>query len=141
MSMQKIKNIRGFTLVELMIVVAIVAILVSLATASYQNSIRKGRRNDGQSVILEVAGRQEAFYARNATYTNDLDDLNINAASPDGYYTIAIPTADTTSYAITATATTQGGQNNDRVSVFRITSTGQRQYNDGAQWYDGWSGH
>ena len=50
---------RGFTLVELMIVVAIVAILAAIGYPSYQNSVQKSRRADGRAALQEAAARQE----------------------------------------------------------------------------------
>lgn len=87
------KNSKGFTLIELMIVVAIVAILAAIAYPSYQNSVQKSRRTDARVALQEAASRQERFYAEGNTYTSDLTKLVTNAdgtSSPDGYYTISV---------------------------------------------------
>ncbi len=124
-----------------MIVGVIVVILVSIASPSYQKSIRKGHRNDGQVALMDAAGRQEIFYAKNASYTSDLDNLNISDTSPEGYYTIAISSANSTSYIITATPTSKGSQNEDSVLVFRLNSSGQRQFKNSTGWHNGWNGY
>jgi type IV pilus assembly protein PilE len=59
---------RGFTLIELMVVVAIVGILVGIALPSYQDSVRKGRRGQAKSDLVELAQRAERFRTVNNTY-------------------------------------------------------------------------
>lgn len=120
------KVCKGFTLVELMIVVAIIAILAGVGYPSYQNSIEKGRRTDATSALLDAAGRQEVFYAQNNGYTDDIDELNGNA-SPEGFYTLAVtrPCGEDSCYTLTATAV--GSQLNDEVCrSFTITHTSAR---------------
>jgi type IV pilus assembly protein PilE len=81
-------NNRGFTLVELVMVIAIVGILMAIAIPSYNNSTTKARRVDGQTALMDVMVRQERFYTENNTYTTDLANLPAQAASPEGHYTI-----------------------------------------------------
>lgn len=138
--MHKSKINQGFTLLELMIAIAILGILTSIAYPSYTDYVRKGHRNDGQAILLDAANRQEVHYAKNATYTNDFTKLNLPTASPEGYYTITIPSADATSYTIVASATTKGGQNQDKAKRFRLQSNGVREYYDGSSWKSSWSG-
>lgn len=133
----------GFTLIELMIAVAVVGILAAIAYPSYVDYVRKSRRTDGENAAMLAAQRQEAFYARNATYTTALTDLNMAASSLEGHYTVAITAADATTYTIDVTP--QNDQADDLVQGFRLTSAGQKQYtDDGSTWTDGWvapSGH
>ena len=83
---------RGFTLVELMIVIVIVAILLAVAVPSYQNSVQKGRRADAKSALLDVANRQEGNMLDRGTYSLELTDLGFNQnpyLSEEGHYSVA----------------------------------------------------
>jgi type IV pilus assembly protein PilE len=61
---------RGFTLIELLIAIAVIAILTAIAIPSYQNSIRKSRRPDAKTGLLDLAAREERYFTLNNTYTN-----------------------------------------------------------------------
>ncbi len=88
---------RGFTLVELMIVVAIAAILAAIAYPSYQDSIRKSRRTEAKTALENVAAEQEKYYYRNNAYTRDLTKLGYSGTAgagqkntENGYYRIQV---------------------------------------------------
>ncbi len=68
---------RGFTLIELMIAVVIIAILASIALPGYQQFIMEGRRSEGQTALLDIAARQEQFFMENHRYTANIADLGI----------------------------------------------------------------
>lgn len=94
---QVIKKARGFTLIELMITVAIVAILAAIAYPSFQNSIRKSRRTEAKTALENVAAEQERYYYRNNAYTRDLTQLGYSGAAgtgqkvtENGYYRIQV---------------------------------------------------
>ncbi len=97
-------NNKGFTLVELMIVIAILGVLGSLAYPSYVSHVKKANRADGIDSLLALAGRMEEYYMNNDTY---VDATVANATSSDGLYTLSITTA--TAFAYTITATPVGG--------------------------------
>ena len=97
-------NNKGFTLVELMIVIAILGILGAVAYPSYLSHVKKANRADGIDSLLALAGRMEEFYMNNDTY---VDATVASATSSDGKYTLAITTA--TAFAYTITATPVGG--------------------------------
>lgn len=139
--MNKPIHLRGFTLIELMIAIAVIGILAAVAYPSYVDSIRKSRRSDGQSALMEAAQKLEAHRARNATYTATLSDAKISATSPEGHYTIAIVGCPIAS-CYTLTATPVGDQAEDTVQGYRLYSTGKKEVSsDGSTWSDGWIPH
>lgn len=80
---------RGFTLIEVMIVVVIVGILASIAYPSYRNYVLKANRAEGAAHILRILQAQERHYSQNMTYTTALSDLQIDASSETGKYSIS----------------------------------------------------
>ena len=87
-------NTKGFSLIELMVVVAILGIIAVIAFPSYQDSVRKGKRADGESLLLEIAARQGRHLYTNGTYSTDLTDLNFpsanNVSSSEGHYQASV---------------------------------------------------
>jgi len=100
------KNARGFTLIELMIAVAIIGILATVAYPAYTDSVTKSKRADAISSLLVTAGRMEEYYMNNDTYAvADVATLMGSDQSPDGYYTLSFATAPTAfTYKLVATA-------------------------------------
>jgi type IV pilus assembly protein PilE len=81
-------GLRGFTLIELMITVAIVALLASIAYPAYLDSVRKGRRAEGRSALLNLLQQQERFYTQTGSY------MSFTAGAIDTNGTIAIAGVD-----------------------------------------------
>jgi len=143
------KRSYGFTLVELMIVVVVIGILSAVAYPNYVDSVRKSRRNDGQSALMDAAQRLEVFYSRQASYTTSLTAPNpdISSTSTEGYYTISIlaatvPCPVIRCYVLNAVPRAFRGQNNDDVQGFRLHSNGTKQHSlDGSSWVNGWDIH
>lgn len=119
-------NIKGFTLIELMIVVVVVAVLAAIAIPAYQNYVERARRADAKSAILTVQLAQEKWRANNPTYTSDMTDLGFsqvgNNGSADGFYTVDVADGATaTNYTVTAVPI--GPQANDDCGMFTLTVT------------------
>ncbi|QQZ30110.1 type IV pilin protein [Thiothrix subterranea] len=102
--MTTIKHHQGFTLIELMITVAIVGILAAIAYPSYTAQVQKSRRADAQIALQEIAQRQEAYFLRNSSYAHDLsipipDDpsvksLRYGTVSHDEHYDLTVFATD-----------------------------------------------
>jgi len=127
--------IAGFTLVELIIVIVIVSILMAVALPSYQDSMRKGRRADAKSGLMDAANRQERFMLDRSTYTDDMTELGFGAdptISEEGHYSIDVEAPDpncpiATCYTLTATPVAGGAQAGDSFCTsLTIKSTGAR---------------
>jgi type IV pilus assembly protein PilE len=81
---------RGFTLIEVMVVVAIIAILAGVALPSYQEHVRKSRRVDAKETLTRLATQQERYFFQNSRYARTLAELQVTNTSPEGWYTISI---------------------------------------------------
>jgi type IV pilus assembly protein PilE len=143
---------RGFTLIELMVVVVIATILVSLALPSYLSQLRQSRRTEAKTALLDLAGREERYFstsAGGANYSAAAADLGYAGAFPQvvgsGYYTVNVCIAGTGAapcapsaapgpmYTITATPVATSSQVNDaQCTSFSVDSVGQ-QYATGTQ--------
>ena len=98
---------QGFTLIELMMVIAIVAILAAVAYPSYLDTIRKARRADAMDALLTLYNLQEKYRANNTTY-GTLAEIGGSAASIDGRYDLAVSGVSATGFTLTVEA--QGDQ-------------------------------
>lgn len=114
----------GFTLIELMIAVVVVAILAMVAIPAYNDSVTKGRRSDAKSTLTTIAARQEQYFMDNKQYTDDLTKLGYDAAnkasSIDGYYKITAVTPTTNTFDLTAVPV----DNDSECGDFTLDETG-----------------
>lgn len=125
------KHSKGFTLIELMIVLAIIGVLGAIAYPSYQNYTKKARRTDAKTALLKLADRQERHYLQYNTYGTTLAALGVTGTtSEEGYYTLTVPTATAATFKVTATPVAGGPQAADSACTsFSISSTGARTSN------------
>ncbi len=139
--MKKKMGIRGFTLIEVMIVVAIIAVISAVAYPSYQSYILRAHRTDAKAALSNAAQRMERFYTEKLTFNAaSLGTATTDIAattSLDKYYTIGFDTAPTSGTACSATATTSsvanayrlcatptGTQANDSCGIFSLDNSG-----------------
>jgi len=96
--------LRGFTLIELMIAIAVVSVLAAVALPSFADAFRKGRRAEAMSALMQLQMAQERWRADHARYTDRLADLRHHEVSTGGHYRLAIVAADAHGYVLEATA-------------------------------------
>ena len=109
------KKQNGFTLIELMIVVAIIGVLGAIAYPSYKDYMYKSNRVDAKEGLLEIAAMLESYYLKHDTYTTSFTDLDRSDISEEGYYEFSISSTDLIgNYTVRATAISPGHQSNDK---------------------------
>lgn len=116
--MKKVSKVHGFTLIEVMIVVAIVAILAAVAYPSYQQSITKTRRTAAQACLVEVAQFMERFYTTNLRYDQTTGVVAAAVELPNStcrtdvaaFYVLQFVTGEPTQSTYALQAVPQGGQ-------------------------------
>lgn len=117
-------KVRGFTLIELMIVIAILAIIAAVAIPSYNKYIEKSRRADGQSALLNAAQTMERCFTRTNTYVGCFTTADPGQASPEGFYNLRATTLTATTYVLSASPT--GRQTSDACGTFTLNYLGER---------------
>src|SRR5512145_330042 len=103
---------RGMSLLELMAVVAIVAILGTIAVNTYRGYLLRTNRTDARMALLRVQAAQEKFFLQNNRYADTAEltpapadgGLGVPSTTPGGHYTITLARPTTTTYTATATA-------------------------------------
>ncbi len=117
---------RGFTLIELMIVVAIIAILAMVAYPAYTAQIKKSKQSAAQQYMMEVALAEDQYILDNGSYT-DRAGLGMTTLPDevDGVYTITAA-ATTAPFGYTITATPVSGGIMDGESTMTLLSTGAK---------------
>ena len=124
------KTQQGFTLIELMVTVAIVGILASIAMPSYQAYVQKSRRTSATSALLDLASREAQYYSTNNVYTATMTTLGYASnsvatpSSTSNYYTLTLAQTTTGNFTGTATPVTGSSQASDSCGTYTITNFG-----------------
>lgn len=124
-AMSKAPN--GFTLIELMIAVAVVSILAAVAYPSYQDHIRKSRRAEAQSFMMAVAARQQQFLVDTRGYGESLSDVGV--PTPDNVaraYAVELAASAAPSPSFVLTATPRDAQARERCGTLSIDQNGSK---------------
>ena len=125
----------GFTLIELMIVVAVMAVLAMIAYPSYESYILRSRRADTKTVLMEAAAYMERNFTESGAYDVKSDGSGtalpapLTASPKDGttkYYNITLVAADLSATTYTLRATPTGSQTSDQCGSLTLTNTGSK---------------
>ena len=123
-------QVRGLTLIEILIVLAIIAVLGTIALPNYQEYIRRGHQSDAMIALQQLANEQEQFYFDNNRYSANFVSIGVPERSPDGYYTLTLASVSTTMYV--ARASPVGSTGVTGPGWFEIRSNGRKSWDPGA---------
>lgn len=123
-------RMAGFTLIEIMISVAIVAIITAIALPSYRSNVARSKRAEAASIIMEAAQYMQRYYSANDGYTNSLPAVlqNVPRGATSGQtYTLSVVTnTNSTTYTITAAISSTGSQAGDSCGNYVLNAQGQK---------------
>jgi len=112
------QRVAGFTLIELMIVVAVVAILAAIAFPSYQEYVRKSRRAQAKADLVELTQQAERWHTVNNTYATFVPPFTNSPRQGTAWYQLQLVNPSQSSYSLTATP--QGSQEKDSCGLLSI---------------------
>lgn len=121
------KKNHGFTLIELMITVAVIGILAAIAYPSYLDQIRKARRAEAQAALMNISARQQQMLLDTRSYAATVGALNVtipNTVQNTYAITLSVGTAIVPTF--TATATPSGAQASDKCGALSINQVGSK---------------
>src|SRR5437899_3922069 len=87
---QRVRETRGFTLVELTIVIGVIGILAAFAIPQFQNFLKKAKMVEGETALTEIKRLEDHYFAENLQYSSNLGTIEYNPSPPLKYYSVAI---------------------------------------------------
>lgn len=134
------KLTKGFTLIELMIAVAIVGILAAIAYPSYMRHVQSARREDAKRALFSLAQSMENYYALNMTYVvpgvTGIPSGASTTVADNGqtYYDLSVNNASQVNYQVVATPTAGSGQADDTCGILRLNRNGSTSAAEATCW-------
>jgi len=124
---------KGLTLIEVMIVVAIIGILAAIALPTYNNHIIRARRAEAKIALMDLSARMERYFAENNTYAtasiaagNAITDLLLSDQSSEGWYTLSISAQNATTYTLQASPNGTQAAEDTGCATFTLNNLGTR---------------
>ena len=126
----------GFSLVELMTVIAVMGILATISVSSYRKYVLRANRTEARTALLAVQVAQEKFFLQNNTYATNLATvtaappagqgvtLDSTGMTPGGHYVISFPAATATTYTLQAQATGTQTKDDSACQLYSVTEQG-----------------
>ncbi|MDO6459195.1 type IV pilin protein [Granulosicoccaceae sp. 1_MG-2023] len=125
------KKSSGFTLIELMIVLAIVGILSAIAIPQYTKYVTKSKRTEATGTLMEIANKQVRYHADNNSYASNIGELGYGAddtvtdwVNTSGTYSFTISSSSTNSFELTATPQDEQASNDTLCAALTYNSAG-----------------
>ncbi len=135
-------TVRGFTLIELMIVVAIIGVLSVVAYPTYTTSMAKAQQTTAMEKINEIAQEIERYITENRVLPPDAAAMGYSDIITNEYYTFTISTTDGDGDAYTITSTIRSGEGIEKKNNYRLNNLGRQEHKKYGheEWESGWSG-
>ena len=130
------RQLAGFTLIELMIAVVVVALLAAIALPSYQSSVRKARRADAMDAAVGVQHAQERHRSNHTAYAATLAAMGLSVSSTNSYYGAVLSAVSANGYTLTLTAASGSSQASDTgcTALTVVVTNGSPVYNPPGCW-------
>ncbi len=141
-NLRKISRQRGVTLMELLIVVAIISIIASVAYPSYTQFVVRAKRAVATGMLMQIADRQQQFFMDNKRYAGSLTNLGyasdaimideegavVTTADGDRVYNVEISASNIVTYELTATPQLKQAEKDTDCGNLTLTNTGEKGY-------------
>lgn len=117
-------SVEGYSLIEILIALAIVGMLAAFAMPSYQAHIVKTHRSDGKAALVELANRMDSYFLDNLAYPATVSEVRSSDFSEEGLYKLSIANRTNASYVVIATALNQQAIADPDCIILAMDSTG-----------------